>query len=191
MSAIIAISLLALAFGLLLGFSKSRFHVDEDPITEKINELLPQSQCGKCGYPGCLPYAEAVAKGETAINLCSPGGESTMVNISVVMGLEPLAMDETAAADSQRKVAVIDEAVCIGCTVCIKACPVDAILGATKQMHTVIAEECTGCDKCIEPCPVDCIVMVPLEQDVNTWLWPFPARGAPGEVIQASGKKAA
>ncbi len=183
-TAIVAISLLALFFGLLLGYSNIRFHVEEDPIAEKVNDLLPQSQCGQCGYPGCLPYAEAVAKGEAPINMCPPGGESTMLSLSELLGVEPMPMDAVAEEDAGRKVAVIDEQVCIGCTVCIKACPVDAILGATKQMHTVISEECTGCEKCMEPCPVDCITMEKERPDVGSWVWPFPADGQPCEVAE-------
>ena len=187
LSAILAISLLGLAFGLLLGYSNIRFHVEEDPVAEKINDLLPQSQCGQCGYPGCLPYAEDVAKGEAPINMCPPGGESTMVQMAELLGVEPLPMGaEEEAGDVQRRVAVIDEAACIGCTVCIKACPVDAILGATRVMHTVISDECTGCEKCLEPCPVDCIALQPVDSGVEGWAWPFPESGDPGEVVKAT-----
>lgn len=122
-----------------------------------IDNLLPQTQCGECGHPGCLPYAEAIANGE-AINRCPPGGNETIAALANLLGMTALPLDGTPRPDS---VAYIRENECIGCTLCIQACPVDAILGAAKLMHTVIAEECTGCDLCVEPCPVDCIEMRP------------------------------
>ncbi len=174
LTAIIAISLLALAFGLLLGFSAIRFRVEGDPIVEKIETELPQTQCGQCGFPGCRPYAEALARDEIAINLCPPGGESTMLALADLLGREPEAMDATTIEDGEKSLAVIREKECIGCTLCIQACPVDAILGAAKQMHTVIADECTGCALCLPPCPVECIDMVPITDTLDNWNWPFP-----------------
>ncbi len=188
--AIAAISLLALIFGLLLGYSSIRFKVEENPVVEQVNELLPQTQCGQCGYPGCKPYAEAVAAGEAPINLCPPGGTVTMESIATVLGVEPIPLDVEVVEERPKTRAWIDEDVCIGCTVCIKACPVDAILGTTKQMHTVIASECTGCEKCVEPCPVDCIYMVPIQAGVADWTWPFPERGRPGEIAEPARKAA-
>ncbi len=172
--AIIAISLLALFFGLLLGFSSIRFHVEENPIAEKINEVLPQSQCGQCGFPGCGPYSEAVAEGNAPINGCPPGGESTMLAMAEILGIDPMPMGEDGAEVTGPVVAVIDEADCIGCAVCLKHCPVDAILGTTKQMHTVITVECIGCEACVEPCPVDCIYMEPIPVTLANWSWPIP-----------------
>ncbi|WP_286232895.1 electron transport complex subunit RsxB [Thalassotalea sediminis] len=173
MTAIIAIlilGLIGLAFGALLGFASVKFKVEGDPLAQQIDELLPQTQCGQCGYPGCKPYAEAVANGE-AINKCAPGGEETIKKIADLMGVEPIAMDESHDADNTPKVAFIIEEDCIGCTKCIQACPVDAIIGATKQMHTVIVDECTGCDLCVAPCPVDCIEMRPIKQTTRNWQW--------------------
>lgn len=126
-----------------------------------LNRLLPQTQCRECGYPGCLPYAEALADGEAAVNLCAPGGETVMLDIANLLGKTPQAPAKTQA----KALAWIDEAVCIGCTACIRACPVDAIMGAHKLMHTVIRHECTGCGLCVAPCPVDCIHMQPIEAD--------------------------
>ncbi|ASK26982.1 ferredoxin [Neisseria chenwenguii] len=126
-----------------------------------INRLLPQTQCRECGFSGCLPYAEALAKGEAAVNLCAPGGGAVMADIAELLGKSPVAP----AKIQTKALAWIDEAVCIGCTACIRACPVDAIMGARKLMHTVIAEECTGCGLCVAPCPVDCIHMQPVEAD--------------------------
>ena len=180
--AIIAISLLALFFGLILGYSSIRFHVEENPVAQKIDELLPQSQCGQCGFPGCTPYAEAVADGNAPINGCPPGGESTMLAIAELMGVDPMPMGEGDDEVAGPVVAVINEQECIGCAVCLKYCPVDAILGTTRQMHTVIQNECIGCEACIEPCPVDCITMEPIPVHLGNWGWPMPAEGEPGEI---------
>jgi len=128
-----------------------------DTVVEEVNHLLPQTQCAQCGYPGCRPYAEAMVSGE-AINLCPPGGETTVRRLATLLAREAVELiDEV----SPHKV-FIREADCIGCTLCIAACPVDAIIGSQQQMHTVIEDLCTGCDLCIEPCPVDCIDLVPL-----------------------------
>ena len=178
LSAIATIALLALAFGLLLGYSAIHFHVEGDPIVEKVDALLPQTQCGQCGFPGCRPYAEAIAGEEAPINLCPPGGEATMLALADLLGVEPVPLDGEAGEEKPKTIAVIDEQQCIGCTLCIQACPVDAILGAAKQMHTVIAEECTGCELCIPPCPVECIHMKPIEIDTGNWKWPFPSADA-------------
>ena len=168
---ILALAILSGLIALLLGYAQVRFHVEGDPLVDKIDLCLPQTQCGQCGFPGCRPYAEAIAQGEV-INLCPPGGESTVQALADLLGRDPLPLD---AEDSQpqRRVAYIIEEECIGCTKCIQACPVDAIMGATRLMHTVIASECTGCDLCVEPCPVDCIEMRPVE--TKQWIWPLPA----------------
>lgn len=126
----------------------------------RINALLPQTQCGQCGYPGCRPYAEAIATG-VAINRCPPGGADTITRLANLLQQPERPLDPRHGAESAKKVAFIREAECIGCTKCIQACPVDAIIGAPKRMHTVIARDCTGCDLCVAPCPVDCIDMLP------------------------------
>lgn len=128
-----------------------------------IDALLPQTQCGKCGHAGCLPYAEEVSQGG-AINKCPPGGSATIRALADLLGKEVIALDATHGVESERRVAFIREAECIGCAKCIQACPVDAIMGASKRMHTVISAECTGCDLCVAPCPVDCIDMLTLAQ---------------------------
>ncbi|MBF0188451.1 MAG: electron transport complex subunit RsxB [Magnetococcales bacterium] len=163
-NAILSMGGLALVAGLGLGFAAKKFHVEGDPTVDKLEEVMPATNCGNCGYPGCRPYAEAVANEDEAINLCPPGGTATMEAIAAIMGVDPAPMEERAPS-----VAYIDEEKCIGCTACIKACPVDAIIGANKQSHTVIIDECTDCDKCIEPCPTDCITMVPKEVTLYTW----------------------
>jgi len=168
--AILVLGLIAAAFGALLGFASVRFKVEGDPLAEQLDALLPQTQCGQCGYPGCKPYAEAVANGE-AINKCAPGGEETIKKIADLMGVEVQPLDEAHDVDNTPKVAFIIEEDCIGCTKCIQACPVDAIIGTTKQMHTIISDECTGCDLCVAPCPVDCIKMIPVAQTTKDWQW--------------------
>jgi electron transport complex protein RnfB len=174
LAAIIAISGLALIFGLSLGYAAIRFRVEGDPLVDKIDALLPQTQCGQCGYPGCRPYAAAIANGEADINQCPPGGEATILALADLLDRDPKPLNPENGTIKPKMLAVIDEQRCIGCTLCIQACPVDAIVGAAKQMHTVIAAECTGCDLCRPPCPVDCIDMVPVQQDIRTWKWPFP-----------------
>lgn len=173
LAALIALVGMALAFGALLGFASIKFHVDGDPIVDQINDLLPQTQCGQCGYPGCRPYAEAISNGE-AINRCPPGGEPTIQALADLLDVEPTPLDTEGAAFDSPSYAYIREDECIGCTKCIQACPMDAILGAAKQMHTVIVDECTGCDLCVEPCPVDCIEMRPIEITMQSWSWDLP-----------------
>jgi len=170
--AVIAIGALALIFGLVLGYASIRFKVEGDPLVEQIDAVLPQTQCGQCGYPGCKPYAEAIAEGDD-INKCPPGGEATIKKLADLMGVEPKPLDAAHGEEDVKKVAFIREDECIGCTKCIQACPVDAILGAAKHMHTVITDECTGCDLCVDPCPVDCIDMVPIAHTTSTWKWDF------------------
>ncbi len=175
--AISVIAILALVFGAILGFAAVRFKVEGNPIVDQINTLLPQTQCGQCSYPGCKPYAEAIANGEK-INKCPPGGETTIQALADLLGVEPEPLDaEHGAEKAVPTVAFIREDECIGCTKCIQACPVDAILGAAKQMHTVIADECTGCDLCVEPCPVDCIDMIPVATNLSNWYWQAPTQG--------------
>lgn len=125
-----------------------------------INDLLPQTQCTKCGYQGCLPYAQAISQAQAPINRCPPGGAQGIAVLAKLLDVPELPLDPSCGEHVQLQVAVIDEQYCIGCTLCIQACPVDAILGANKFMHTVLAEDCTGCELCVAPCPVDCIEIV-------------------------------
>ena len=177
--AVTALVALSLVFGAILGFAAVRFRVEGNPIAEQINALLPQTQCGQCGYPGCKPYAEAIAAGDK-INKCPPGGEATIQALAELLDVEPEPLDAV-EGEKPQMVAYIREAECIGCTKCIQACPVDAILGAAKQMHTGIASECTGCDLCVEPCPVDCIDMIPVAGTLHSWKWDQPL--PPGTLI--------
>ena len=130
-----------------------------DDLTEKINSILPQTKCGKCDFSGCKPYANAIVEGKADINQCPPGGKTGILKIAHLLKVEYKPLNESHGVSKPREIAIIEEDKCIGCTLCILACPVDAILGASKSMHTVISEECTGCELCIEPCPVDCIKM--------------------------------
>ena len=128
-------------------------------VADRIDALLPQTQCTKCGYEGCRPYAEAIAAGEAEINQCPPGGAAGIDALAELLDLAPLPLNPLNGLERPLTVAVIDESRCIGCTLCIPACPVDAIVGSAKRMHVVIASQCTGCDLCLPPCPMDCISM--------------------------------
>ena len=157
MIGVLFILLLALISGLLV----SRFpEITAQQIkTEEILSALPQTQCGQCNYPGCRPYAEAIVRGEADFNQCPPGGTATIKILADILGRQVKALNQVHGRENEPHLALIDETLCIGCVKCIKACPVDAILGAAKQMHTVLAEECTGCELCVAPCPMDCISM--------------------------------
>ena len=172
--AILSLGVLALIIGLVLGYAAIRFRVESDPVVDRIDALLPQTQCGQCTYAGCRPYAEAIAAGEADINQCPPGGEVTIQALADLLGVDPKPLNPEHGEHSDKTVVRIDEQICIGCTLCIQACPVDAIIGAAKQMHTVITSECTGCDLCIPPCPVECIHVVPLRTNTRSWSWPLP-----------------
>ncbi|NBV75182.1 MAG: RnfABCDGE type electron transport complex subunit B [Methylococcaceae bacterium] len=135
--------------------------VNLSQLADKIDRLLPQTQCGQCGYKACRPYAEAIAKGDALINQCPPGGDKGIEQLAGLLGVEILPLNPAHGCQQDRLQAIIKENACIGCTRCLPPCPVDAIIGASKQMHTVIANECTGCGLCVAECPVDCIAMVP------------------------------
>jgi electron transport complex protein RnfB len=168
--------LAVLVFGLLV-LSRVRHHalprpghhsadepepaLDLEAQVDRIDRLLPQTQCGQCGYPGCRPYATAIARDEADINQCPPGGAAGIQALAELLGREPKPLNPANGVERPRTLVRIDEATCIGCTKCIQACPVDAIVGAPKRMHTVVAELCTGCDLCLPPCPVDCIEIIP------------------------------
>ncbi|MGF6966795.1 electron transport complex protein RnfB [Paraburkholderia sp. WC7.3g] len=142
---------------------------DVKTLADRIEDLLPQTQCTKCGYPACRPYAEAVASGKANYNQCPPGGAEGIARLAALLGKPVIPLNSANGVERPRPLAVIDEQVCIGCTLCMQACPVDAIVGAPKQMHTVIAELCTGCDLCVPPCPVDCIAMLPVTGEASGW----------------------
>ncbi|MGI9270456.1 MAG: electron transport complex subunit RsxB [Woeseiaceae bacterium] len=157
MTAVLAIALIALLAGLALSYAHRSFPAEASSLVEQVNELLPQTQCAQCGYAGCRPYAAAIVDDGESINLCPPGGEDTVRHLAELLGKEVLPL--ATPAIPERTVAVIDESLCIGCTHCRSACPVDAIVGAHQLMHSIIDSECTGCELCVAPCPVDCISM--------------------------------
>ena len=138
-------------------------------LTDRIDAVLPQTQCTRCGYPDCRHYAEAIASGEAGINQCPPGGAEGIERLAAITGQPSLPLDPSHGREGPLKLAVIDEAWCIGCTLCIKACPVDCIIGASKLMHTVIDDLCTGCELCVPVCPVDCISMQPISGERTAW----------------------
>jgi len=160
LSALLTLTALMALSGLVLLWLGRRFQRDEDSLVEQINAILPQTQCAQCNYPGCRPYAEAIATGEADINQCPPGGNAGVHALASLLNIEPKPLDESHGEYKPPVIALIDEQRCIGCTLCIQACPVDAIFGAARQMHTVIASECTGCELCLPPCPVDCIDLI-------------------------------
>jgi len=174
LTALLVMVALAIVLGSVLGYAALKFRVEENPLVEKIDAILPQTQCGQCSFPGCKPYAQAIAEGRADINQCPPGGAEGIQKLADLLGVEPKPLNAEHGAPKPKSVALIDEQTCIGCTLCIQACPVDAIVGASKQMHTIIAAECTGCELCVAPCPVDCISMVAVGEKIGNWKWKAP-----------------
>lgn len=170
-AAIVSLTFLGFSLGLALGLAARHFKVDADPMVEKIEAMLPGSQCGQCGFPGCSPAAVAVAAGEAPVTLCPPGGRALAQQLADVMGVT---VDLSDAEDTEPMLARVNEETCIGCTKCFKVCPTDAIVGAPKQIHTVIEEACTGCGNCIGVCPTECLDMQPIETTLRSWRWPKP-----------------
>ena len=163
-AAICVLAGLAALTGVALVATASRVATGSaDPLIDRVNDLLPQTQCAQCGYPGCRPYAKAIVAGEVTINRCAPGGDTTIMALARLLEREPLQLDTAFGHAQPQRVAVIDEALCIGCIRCLEVCPVDAITGAPRFMHTVITDRCTGCELCVPPCPVDCIDLVPAD----------------------------
>ena len=166
---------LGIVLGAVVGYASIRFKVEGNPLVEKVEATLPQTQCGQCGYAGCRPYAEAVAAGKAEPNQCVPGGDNVAKNLADLLGVEFKPVDgDQGSGPKPKQVAFIDESTCVGCTACIKACPVDCIIGASKLMHTVVASQCTGCELCVPACPVDCIDMLPVQENIANWKWHYP-----------------
>ena len=160
MSGILIIVLLVILIALLLSNDNLHDDLNNETLIDAVDKLLPQTQCGKCSYSGCRPYAEAIVQGQANINQCPPGGMNTIRQLADLLGHTIKPLDPRYGKSGPKTIAYIDEDVCIGCVKCIRACPVDAIVGAPKQMHTIIPELCTGCELCIPPCPVDCISLM-------------------------------
>lgn len=170
-AAIVSLTLLGLTVGFTLGFAAKKFKVEKDPLVDEIEAMLPSSNCGQCGFPGCTPAAEAVAKGEALVTMCPPGGRALAEKLAEKMGIEA---DLSDMEDTGPLVAYVNEATCIGCTRCFKACPTDAIVGAPKMLHTVIADACTGCKACVDICPTECLVLNEIPETLSTWRWQKP-----------------
>jgi electron transport complex protein RnfB len=170
--AIAILTTLGLMLGLSLGIAAKYLKVESDPLLEQLEALMPGSQCGQCGYPGCKPAAEALAAGAAPVTLCPPGGRALAEQLAKLLGVD---VDLSAANDIEIMVARVGEDTCTGCTRCFKVCPTDAIVGASKQIHAVVADACTGCKKCIAVCPTECLQMHPVEVTLRNWRWPKPA----------------
>lgn len=171
LSAIIILTVLGLILGLSLGIAGKYLKVESDPLIDKVEALMPGSQCGQCGFPGCRPAAEALASGAAPITLCPPGGTSLIEQLAKLLGVE---VDLSQAEDQKLLVARVSEDTCTGCTRCFKVCPTDAIVGAPKQIHAVVADACIGCKKCVAVCPTECLQMHPVEVTLRDWRWPKP-----------------
>jgi len=175
LAAISSLMILGLSFGFLLGLAARYLKVEGNPLEAEIESLLPGSQCGQCGYPGCSPAATALASGEAPVTLCPPGGQSLALSLAEKLGVTA---DLSNLEEKAPMMAYIKEDLCIGCTKCFKRCPTDAILGASKQIHAVIGDACTGCEKCVDICPTECVVMRPIPVTLQNWYWPKPSIAA-------------
>jgi len=169
--AILSLTLLGAAFGILLGIANKFLRVEGNPVVEELLALMPGSNCGQCGFPGCSGAAEAIVDGSAAPTCCPPGGKALAAAIAEKLGIE---VDLSGMADDGPKIALVAEELCIGCCRCSKVCPTDAILGAAKQIHNVLREACTGCSACIEKCPTEALVMTPVPVTLQHWVMPKP-----------------
>lgn len=174
-AAIITISLLGFLLGTLLGTAARFLNVEGNPLQQEIEEMLPGSQCGQCGFPGCGPAAEALANDQALVTLCPPGGKTLALALADKLGV---GADLSSLEEKAPMFAQVNEQLCIGCMKCFKRCPTDAILGGPKQIHAVLTEACTGCEKCVDICPTECISMRPVPVTVQDWYWPIPAVAA-------------
>ena len=161
LESVVVLAGLAVTLAALLVTAERLMPAASNDLTERIERLLPRIQCGQCGYPGCRPYAHAIADEAADINRCPPGGEQTVQRLAELLGRDPLPVDTSRGNASIERIARIDESVCIGCNLCARACPVDAIVGVPQALHAVLPTHCTGCELCLPPCPVDCISLVP------------------------------
>ncbi|UCV16103.1 RnfABCDGE type electron transport complex subunit B [Quatrionicoccus australiensis] len=169
--AILSLTLLGAAFGILLGIANKFLRVEGNPVVEELLALMPGSNCGQCGFPGCSGAAEAIVDGSAAPTCCPPGGKALAAAIAEKLGIE---VDLSGMVDDGPKIALVAEELCIGCCRCSKVCPTDAILGAAKQIHNVLREACTGCSACIEKCPTEALVMTPVPVTLQHWVMPKP-----------------
>lgn len=175
LAALLSLSLLGLVLGFGLGFAARAFKVEGNPLEEEITAMLPGSQCGQCGFPGCAGAAAALVRGEAAVTLCPPGGPALAVQLAAKLGVEA---DLSGMAASAPMIAEVQEELCIGCTKCFKVCPTDAIVGAAKQIHSVFREACTACSKCVDACPTEATRLIPVPVTMQSWYWSKPVEGA-------------
>jgi electron transport complex protein RnfB len=166
--------LLGITLGLLLGLAAQRLRVEGDPLVDELAAILPASNCGQCGFPGCRPAAEALARREAPVTLCPPGGKPVAQKLA-----ERLGVSADLSGMEEPKLADVREAFCIGCTKCLKVCPTDAIIGAPKMIHYVLSDACTGCGACVDVCPTEAVLMSEVVPSIRTWSWPKPSAGAP------------
>lgn len=171
LTAVASLSLLGATLGLGLGIAARRFHVEADEMVAELESMLPGSQCGQCGFPGCAGAAQALAEGKAPVTLCPPGGKTLALALADRLGVSA---DLSALGETQPMVAGVREEICIGCTKCFKACPTDAIHGAVKQIHGVLKEACTGCAKCVDVCPTEALSLTPVPQTLQNWAWGRP-----------------
>ncbi len=175
--AIMTLTVLGLGLGFLLGMAARYFKVEQNPLVEEIEQLLPGSQCGQCGFPGCRPAAEALVDGRVGAGLCPPGGIVLAERLANRLSLE---LDHTGLETPGPRIARVSESTCIGCARCFKACPTDAIVGAPKQIHAVISEACTACGKCVDVCPTECLTLHTVEVTLGSWRWQKPELAGAG-----------
>jgi electron transport complex protein RnfB len=169
--AVASLTTLGIILGLILGFASRRLAVEGNPLVDEIQAILPGSQCGQCGFPGCAGAAEALAAGTAPVTLCPPGGRDVVAALAAKLGVE---VDMSGVADAAPSVAEVREELCIGCTRCFKVCPTDAIMGAAKHIHSVFREACTACGKCVDACPTEAILMRPVPVTLQSWYWEKP-----------------
>ena len=170
-AALTSLTVLGLILGLILGIAARVFHVEGNALVEEIEALLPGSQCGQCGFPGCAGAAQALAAGQAPVTLCPPGGRAVVEALAIKLNVE---VNLSGVKDSTPMIAEVKEELCIGCTKCFKVCPTDAILGSSRHIHSVFREACTACAKCIDVCPTEATLMVPVPVTLQSWYWARP-----------------
>lgn len=170
--AVFSLTVLGVVLGIALGIASRVFRVEGNPLVSEVETMMPGSNCGQCGFAGCAAAAAAIVAGEAVPTCCPPGGKGLAQALAGKLGLT---LDLSGVADEGPKLAVVFEEICIGCSRCIKVCPTDAILGAPKQIHSVLQEACTGCGGCLDRCPTEAVQMVPVPVTLPTWVWPKPA----------------
>ncbi|MDD5298127.1 MAG: RnfABCDGE type electron transport complex subunit B [Rhodocyclaceae bacterium] len=170
-AAIFSLTVLGVALGLMLGVADRIFAVEGNPFIAEIEAMMPGSQCGQCGYPGCAVAAKAIAEREASVTICPPGGKALAQSLAARLGVS---LDMSEVKDTGPQLAAVAEDLCIGCCRCLKVCPTDAVVGAAKQIHNVLREACTGCGSCIEKCPTEALTMKPVPVALQHWVWPKP-----------------